>query len=169
MQVCYVLGVMMQFESKQKRSLWINLTLGFVPDVIISIVVAIVLSGGILLFFATLIGLQCIYLLIWIKNSVWGWTLYKLHHRKYLVEHLTDYLKTNKYPEPDDYEKSADGYLTSVMSNEKLPVDIRIKAASCLAELNFMSTQGQLQNYLRFSMAYEAALADYKKTFQKSS
>ena len=159
----------MQFESKQKRTFWLNAALGFVPDVLVSVALAWAFNGGVVGFFAALIGLQGIYFLIWAKNSIWAWTLFKLHNRKYLVSHITDYLHKNKYPEPDDYEKSADGYLSTVMSDENQPTDVRLKAAASLAELNFMSTQGQIQNYMRFSLAYEEALENHKKTFTRTS
>src|SRR5690349_19282920 len=102
----------MQFESKQKRTLWLNLVFGFVPDVLISIVIA-ALGGGIAGFFFTLLGLQVIYVLVWAKKSVWDWTLFKFNGRQMAVMHIADYLRQNQYPEPNDYEKSAESYLAN--------------------------------------------------------
>lgn len=158
----------MQFESKQKRTFWLNAALGFVPDALISAALAAALDGGVPGFIFALIGLQFLYFLILVKNSIWAWALFKLNGRKNLVSHITDYLHKNKYPEPDDYEKSADGYLSTVLADDSQPVDVRLKAAASLAEMNLMSTQGQLQNHMRLSMAYEEALENHKKSFTKS-
>jgi len=158
----------MQFESKQQRTIWLNLALGFVPDALIAWALASTLDGGFFGFVLAFIGLQVLYILIWAKNSIWAWALFKLKGQKFLVEHITDYLRKNNYPEPDDYEKSAEGYLTTVQDDEHQPVEIRMKAAASLAEMNFMTSQGQVQNHIRLSIAYEEALENHKKSFTKS-
>lgn len=156
----------MQFESKQKRTFWLNIVLGFIPDTVVSIILSAVFNGGLGGFFFSLIGLQCVYFLIWIKNSIWAWSLFKFHNQKYLVTHITDYLQKNRYPEPDDYEKSPDSYLSTIVADENQSANVRIAAAASLAELNFMSTQGQIQNHMRFCMAYEEALENHKRSFK---
>lgn len=60
----------MQFESKMKRTFWTTAALGVIPDVVISMILSAVFDGGILGFFAVLIGLQVLYLLIWAKNAL---------------------------------------------------------------------------------------------------
>jgi hypothetical protein len=109
--------------------------------------------------------LQCLYFLIWVKNTVWAWVAFKVYNREYLKNLITDYLKSNGYPEPGHFERSAEGYLTTVAEDDNQPIEVRLKAAASLAELNFMSMQGQFQNLARLSMAYEDALENHKRSF----
>lgn len=119
----------MQFESKMKRTFWTTAALGVIPDVVISMILSAVFVGGILGFFAALIGLQVLYLLIWAKNALWSWAVFWFGGRKKLASWLFDYLRENGYPEPGTYEKSADAYLSAVVDNEKLPIAVRLKAS----------------------------------------
>ena len=155
----------MQFESKLKRTFWLNATLGLMPDALIAVVLASMTDSGVVGFFVALVGLQALYFLIWVKNSIWAWALFKLNGRRTLVAHIADYLRKNQYPEPGDYEKSADDYLSKVMSDETQPIEVRLKAAASLAELNFLPSQGQAQQYMQLTMAYEEALENHKRSF----
>jgi undecaprenyl pyrophosphate phosphatase UppP len=67
----------MQFESKNKRNFWLNSILGMIPDVLIATLVAVYNDEGIAAFFFVLIGMQVVYLLIWIKNTIWDWVFFK--------------------------------------------------------------------------------------------
>jgi hypothetical protein len=154
----------MQFESKQARTFWLNFIMGFVPEILVSLALTLAFKGDVTVFVFTLIGLQCLYLLLWIKNSLWMWAVYYLYARKSLVKHLADYLQINHYPEPSDYEKSALGYFETVMSDENQSIDVRLKASGSLAELNLMSSQST-QRCAQLSMAYEEALENHKRTF----
>ena len=157
----------MQFESKNKRNFWVNSMLGMTPDVLIATAVAMYNDEGIAAFFFVLIGLQVVYLLIWTKNTVWAWVFYKYKGRKQISDFVLDYLKKNKYPEPDDYLKSPDEYFSSVAHNDSLPIELRLKAAAELGSLNYPITNGQMQNSIRLSMAIEDAIENYKKTFEQ--
>jgi hypothetical protein len=157
-----------QFESKQRRVFWMNAALGLVPDTVISLLLSYALSGGVVGFFAVLVGIQMLYFVIWLKKSIWTWTIFKLNGRKHLISNLIDYLRTNKFPEPEDYEKSAEGYFSSVLSNEDQSIDVRLKASASLAELNFLTKSGQVQHFIRLTMAYEEALESYKKSFPRA-
>ena len=157
----------MQFESKNKRNFWFNSILGMTPDILVALAVAIYSNGGIATFFLVLVGLQIIYFLIWIKNTIWSWIFYKFRGRKKISDFVLDYLKTNKYPEPDDYLKSPDEYFSSVTQNDSVPIDLRLKAAAELGALNYPVANGQIQNSIRLSMAIEDAIGNYKKTFEK--
>jgi hypothetical protein len=156
----------MQFESKQKRTVWVNLALGSVPDILIAALIASVMDGGAIGFIVALVGLQVLYFLIWAKNSIWAWVVFLINGRKAATSHFRHYLETNKFPEPEDYERSPDGYFSKIVEDENQPVDIRLKAAASLAELNYIASQSQMQNYLRLSMAYEDAIEDHKRSFK---
>ena len=158
----------MQFESKKKRAFFLSLALGFIPDILISIALAVFFESGILGFLFSFFGLQILYFLIWVKDSLWTWLNFQLKGRKKYTRLITDYLRRNKYPEPEDYEKCVNSYLSRVITDENQPIDLRLNAAASLAEMNFMSNQGQAQNYIRFSIAYEDALEIYKRSFANS-
>jgi hypothetical protein len=144
---------------------WRNVALGSIPDIVIAVILAYVFDGGIAGFLVALVLLQALYFAIWVKNTIWAWAMFKLNTRKNLVSHFTDYLRVNKYPEPDDFEKSAEGYLSRVISDEELPTELRLEAATCLAELNYLSTLGQIQKAAMLSIVYEEALENHKRSF----
>jgi hypothetical protein len=158
----------MQFNSKRNRSVWSMGLLGAIPDLAIAIFVAVVLHGGFPGFFATLIGLQVLYLAIWLKNSVWSWMVFSYSGRKKSALLLFDYFRENGYPEPDDYEKSADGYFESVANNERLPAAVRLKAASELGVIHFLDNSCEVQQSMRLAMAYEDALEEFKRSFSRA-
>lgn len=136
------------------------------PDILIAMAVAIYSDEGLDTFFFVFIALQVIYLLIWIKNSIWSWVFYKFKGRKQIKDYVLDYLKTNKYPEPEDYLKSPDEYFSSVSQDDSVPIEVRLKAAAEIGALNYLIANGQIQNSIRLSMAIEDAIEDYKKTFE---
>jgi hypothetical protein len=126
-------------------------------------------GGGSIGFFATLIGLQVLYLGIWAKNSVWSWIVFSYGGgRKRLALLLSDYLRENGYPEPNIYEKSADGYFESVVDNEQLPITIRLKAASEISVMKFLDASCAVQKSMQISMAYEDALEEFKRSFPQT-
>jgi hypothetical protein len=155
----------MQIESKKKRKMWADLLLGFVPDLTIAfIVTAFSHYGDAGTFFFVFFGLQIVYLLVWIRSSVWTWTCYKFR-KKQIVQFMLDYFKKNNYPEPDDYIDSSADYFQKVMSDEALPVDLRLKAALEIGGLSYAQSMGQMQNFLRTSLAFEESIEQYKRTF----
>lgn len=157
----------MQFESKNKRNFWINSTLGSAPDVLIALLVALYADHGIVTFFLALIGLQIVYFLIWVNNTIWGWVLFQFKGRKQMSDFVLDYLKNNNYPEPDDYLKSPDEYFSSVAHNDSLSIELRLKAAAELGSLSYPMANGQIQNSIKLSMAIEDAIEQYKNSFTK--
>ena len=158
----------MQFESKIKRNFWINLILGMTPDILISVMIAVLYDEDYLLaFFIVLVGLQIIYFLIWVKNTAWSWILYKYKLRKHYSSLVLDSLKKNHYPEPNEYLESSVEYFSSVAKNESLPVELRLNAATSLGFLNYPAINGQLQDSMRLAIAIEDAIENYKKTFDK--
>ena len=155
----------MQFGSSQKRSLFTAAALGLVPDLVISLAVASATDSGVIGFFATLIGLQVLYFLIWAKNAIWGWLMFWATGRKQLAEHLFDYLRSNGYPEPNDYQEDVESYLSDVMGNEEQPVDVRLKAAIEIGSLSMLAAYRHMSQLMKTHLAYEEAIRQYKRTF----
>jgi hypothetical protein len=155
----------MQFESRQKRSIWLAATVATIPDLLIAAVIAVLMDGGILGFFAAFIGLQVLYFAIWLKNSIWGWTWFQWWGRKHAAQVLLDYLKQHKFPQPATYQKSADGYLAQVAGDEGLPMMLRLIAARELGAFQIAASEGEFQKHMRISMAYEDAITMYQAQF----
>ena len=76
----------MQIRSRIERRFWTNALL---PDVFIGILVASITSSGLLGVFGTVIGLQILYLVLWIKSAVWTWVTFWIGGRKSLVGSYT--------------------------------------------------------------------------------
>ena len=155
----------MQFGSRQKRNLISGAILGLVPDVIIAIIAAAWTDSGLMGFLVTLIGLQIVYLLIWVKNTIWGCLFFWLAGRKRMAEHLLDYLRANFFPEPDEYQDDVQTYFQGVMDNEHAPTDLRMKAAVEIGTFNTFRLLGKVSLLLQTFLAYEDALQRYKRMF----
>lgn len=155
----------MQFESKLKRRYWLNTFLNLIPDALIAVLLAAVFGTGVIGFLITIIGIQLLYLLIWIKDSAWSWLMFAAFGRKQSAEMLRDNLAARKFPEPTDYQRSIDGYFGDVASDESQPIGTRVAAAAEFGALSYPASQGRFQEALRVSMAYEDALVAYKKSF----
>ncbi len=151
----------MQFESRAKRNFWGAIILSLIPDIIIASILTNVFNGGLLGFLAAIVGLWLLYLAIWIKNSVWNWTIFLVRGRKRMAQLLFDRMKENNFPNPNTYEKSAISYLEAITESQKWSIDVRLKAAADLGALNCYIDQGHLQAYSRISIAYEDAIEKY--------
>jgi hypothetical protein len=158
----------MQFESKKNRSVWMAAALGAIPDLVIAIALAAALDGGFLGFALIWLGLQVLYLAIWLKDSIWAWAIFLLGGRKRVVAQLLDHLRENGYPEPSAYERSAEGYLASIVDNETLPIALRLKAASDIGAMSYLDSSMEVQKSLRIGMVYEDALEQFKRNFQST-
>jgi len=155
----------MQFGSKQKRNLISGSVLSIVPDTLIALVAASWTDSRLLGFVVTLVGLQVLYLLIWVKNAIWGWLLFWMRGRKQMTAHLLDYLRSNSYPEPDEYQDDAESYFQSIASNEQLSVDLRMKASAELGSFNALRLAGRMGFLLQTFLACEDAIQQYKASF----
>jgi hypothetical protein len=158
----------MQFESQQKRNWWINNFLGLLPDVAIALALShfMQFSGwGIIV---TVFVLNLIYFFVWGRNTIWQWIFYKWRGKDQLVEHLYNYLKTNNYPCPNDFETSAESYLAFVAESEKSPIQTRLLAAKELGALSYPASTFRVQEGMRLSMAYEEAIKRYKEYCERT-
>jgi predicted RNA-binding protein with RPS1 domain len=156
----------MQFGSKIKRNIFLGSIIGLVPDALIAWVAASMTESGVIGFFAVLVGLQIVYLLVWSRKAIWAWLMFWLFRgRKKMADHLFEYLRSNGFPEPGEYQDDVDDYLGSVMGNEKVSVDVRLKAAGEMGALNGFRLSGQGTRTLQTVLAFEDAIQRYKRTF----
>ena len=153
----------MEFESSQTRKYWFFAVLRSIPDLLVSLIIAQYTSTGWIGFIATLVALKALYALIWLKNSILEWTLYKLYSKKQIVTAIEDELKLNKFPAPKEYEHSVTTYLDSILNNENLPIELKIKAASTIGTINYPAMAHKFQEAMRLNIAYENALKKYKQ------
>jgi hypothetical protein len=154
----------MQFESKIRRQYWINSVLGLIPDLAIAAIINSVIAGNIGTFILVFIGLQLLYFLVWLRKTIWAWIVFCVYGRKHLANFLADYLAENEYPQPGDYEGSADEYFNRIAGDEALAVDVRLKSVGQAVALRMPITIGQYQYGFRVAMAYEDALIAYKRS-----
>lgn len=152
----------MRFESKLKRNYLINVAIATIPDIAIAIILAIVFNGGFLGFLAIYFGLQVLYFAIWTKNTVFGWAHFRLAGRKQMTKHLLDFLLENKFPDPGDQQVSVEDYFYTIVNDEALPVEMRVRATHEIATMNTYRTLGQIQQLLRINIAYEDAIEQYR-------
>lgn len=152
----------MKFASRDKRDFWITSTLNLIPDLVIAFIISKSLSAGFLGFILIFFSIQLLYLLIWIKQSIWNWLIFFISWRKKLKNSILDSLNENNFPNPGTHENSIDSYLNSVVENKEVPIETRLKAATQLGALNSFIGQGNIQNYIRISMACEDAVEQYK-------
>jgi hypothetical protein len=155
----------MQIKSKIERKFWTEVLLGLIPDAVIGIFVAQSTSTGFWGFAGTIVGLQILYIFLWIKNAIWLWVRFWISGRKSLVAHLYSYLRENRYPEPDTYISDADSYFASIADNNAFPCELRIKAAIERASLVIPAQLGLTHHTMRVNMAYEDAIERYKGAF----
>jgi hypothetical protein len=159
----------MQFGSKLKRNILTNAILGLVPDVLISGVAASMTESGFMGFFAVLVGLQVLYLLAWARKTIWAWLFFWVRGRKQLADHALDYLRSNRYPEPDEYHADVGDYFGGIIDNERQAVGVRVRAANELGAVNALRNYGHVTQFLLVNLAYEDAIQRYKRSFPPGS
>lgn len=157
----------MQIRSRTMRSYWTIAALGFIPDVLLAWIAARWAGNGEFLFF--FMGLYVVYLLIWVKNTIWSWTMFAIAVRKRMADTFFDELQQGNFPEPDMYTDSGADYLQSVANADALPTATRIKAASLQTFVEYPAAVGQVQQAIRMKMSFEDALERYKRRFVTSA
>lgn len=155
----------MQIQSKMQRAQWQRVIFGLVPDLVIGLLVGFAsgnLVGGALL---TVLGLQLLYLLLWVKNSLWTWVYFKWSDRRSMANAVADSLRSNRYPEPADAIASAEEYFASIASTETLPITLRMHAYAEAAMLRVLPNLIGPQAAWRMCIAYEDAIERHKLLF----
>jgi hypothetical protein len=156
---------MVVIGKQVERKTWINGLLALIPDAIIAWIAAAYTDSGIFGFILTLIGLQCIYFLIWAKNSLWMWLMYWVSGRRQMTDHLEDYLVKNRFPPPPEYVSDIDDYLGQVANSEQYDCSTRVKAAVEIGTFSGLALARRIQFGFQLKLAYEAALQRYGKRF----
>jgi hypothetical protein len=159
---------MVVIGKKVGRSRWMGGLLGLIPEAVIAWIVAAYTETGVLGFVGVVLGLLCVYLLIWIKNSLWSWLVYWVAARRQMTAHIEDYLAQNRFPAPPEYVNDIDDYLNQIATSEQYDCPTRVKAAIEMGTLNGLVVGGRMQYSLQFRFAFENALQRYARRFPPS-
>jgi hypothetical protein len=142
----------------------LNGLLALIPDAIIAWIAATYTESGIFGFILTLIGLWCVYLLIWAKNSLWAWLMYWVSGRRQMTDRMEDYLVKNRFPPPPEFV-TMNEYLDQIANSEKYDWQTRVKAAIEVGTFNGLTLAGRVQFSLQLHLASADALQRYAKRF----
>jgi hypothetical protein len=154
----------MTVERNQRRMLWMNLFLSLIPDAAIAYAVMRLTESGWVVFAIVFFGLWGLYLAIWLKNSIWSWLVFLLWGRRQRAATFVSGFRAGEFPEPDEFEKSADAYLERLVNDEAASVKVRLMAMSDVARLRMLNDNG-FQAFLQVSLALDDALEQYKNQF----
>lgn len=148
----------MQFESRMGRRLAVNALASLALDAaLIGIIVLYFVDKSerlesFFLLFLTMYGAALILL---VKNTAWRWLAFTYGGRRFMANAIADFLRQNKFPMPERFETSAEGYLARVIEDDELENHIRLKAAK---ELGVLKAQPGITPAVQLSMAFEDAM-----------
>ncbi len=150
-------------QHAQKRMLAMA-ALGFVPDLIVALIIlAFVAHKTFATFVEIFIGLQAVYLLVWVKNSIWGWLTFRWFTRKTICQAVLQLLCTKSFPLPGPGPATAGEYFARIANDPAQPLDVRFSAVAESSALNSAAAQGHVQEAMKMALAYDEALALYQK------
>jgi hypothetical protein len=153
----------MILESKIFRRIVSMMVIGAIPELIISYIAARYINEGMIWMLFIYLGIQGLYLAVWIVRSAIGWLFYWLVERKKGIKHLCDFLIEAKFPVPEnDPYLDGKGYLMSVVGNEKNDTETRIRAAYELGSLQVWSNMGMTQQAMMLLLSFEGAIKEYR-------
>jgi hypothetical protein len=152
-------------QSKINRSLATNALIALVPDVLIAWAATSITDNGVVGFFGVLIGLQCLYLLLWLKVFVWGWLLFWISGRRKMSAHMETFLVQNRFPRPPKFVAGIADYLSRVANDKKEVGPVRVAAAIEVGTLNGVKLAGKYSMGFQLQLAFEDALERYAKRF----
>jgi hypothetical protein len=156
---------MVQIQSKQERSMWVSALVNSIPDIVISWVASEYFAIGPVGFVAVFLGLQCLYLFLWLKTILWSWLLFWISGRKKMTSHLEDYLYKTRYPQPPEFIGDVDDYFSQISNDTNAPCSLRVKAAIELGVMAGIKTSGRYLQLMQLNIAFESALQKYSLRF----
>jgi hypothetical protein len=84
--------------------------------------------------------------------------------RKAMADAMVDTLRTNQFPEPDEYHDNVDDYFDEVIADERHPIEVRINAATLRGERNGLRL-AKMQLFFQMDRAFTDAIQRYKRSF----
>ena len=141
----------------------LNIIVGFIPDLAIAWSYMKLTDGGSQEFWSALIILQCVYLFLWLKRTVWAWLLFWLYNRRSMARTLEKFFKENNFPRPQMFTKDLDDYLPEIINNETEPTEVRIKASFEYGTLNGLKIGQRYAAVMMLTIASKRALDRYAR------
>jgi hypothetical protein len=155
----------MLIQSQLKRAYWRNALLSFLPDLLVAGIATSIFDQEWWFFGLVYVGLQAAYLLIWLKNSIWSWSLFFLFVRKEMARGILAHLREQKFPEPKDIIIDTDEYFQEVAENKDILAETRVSAATLAGFMQYPYAMRKVQIAFRMHMALEDAIHAYKAGF----
>jgi hypothetical protein len=159
---------MVQIQSRQERSMWVSALINTVPDVALSWVASEIFNSGLVGLVAVFLGLQCLYIILWLKTALWSWLLFWISGRRKMAAGFEQDLYQNRFPRPPEFLSGADDYFMQISNNGTLECPIRVKAAVELGVMTGIKTSGRFSYGLQVHLAFEDALEKYALRFPLS-
>jgi hypothetical protein len=156
---------MVVITKRVERGMLVGGLLALIPDAIIAWIAAWYTGSGVFGFIGVMLGLQCLYVLIWVKNSLWMWLIYWVSGRRQMSAALEDYLVQNRFPAPPEYVTDIEDYFGRIKNSEQYDCATRVKAAIEAGTLTGISAARRIQFGLQLKLAYEDALVRYARRF----
>lgn len=156
-------------ERKKNREFWLSSIINSFPDILVAATASYFFDDGWLVFIGVFVGLQLVYFAIWLKNSLWIWTRYKLFDKKRGTQHIVDMLRSNNFPAPEEYIESAEMYLSSVASNDGIDMKTRLIASAELGALNYVQATMRMQEFFRLTLIYDESIEKYGRIAERNS
>ena len=154
-------------------SLGSRLLTGAIQDATIPAIATLFINNGQWSWKIFLIALACVYgflFILWVNGSAWGWLWWLAFRRKQFTSAALKFLKTNKFPEPEEWEiNGAVDYFERIVADGDCNPELRIMAGKELGSLDVLRSGGHAQLFLRVCLARSDALAAYRKTFGRGS
>ena len=146
-----------------KHNFWTYLAIGFIPDIAISWTYMTLTEESWSTFWWGLLALSAIQMFVSIKQWASGSLIFRLALKEQLSEALAKEMIHDKFPRPDRNE-DWESFLSRLVTDETLPVDIRLKANCTLGAIQAHKSHGFFAS-LRMEAAGDLAM---KKFMERS-
>lgn len=157
---------MINFRTRQRRSLWFWLVIGYLFDVVIAYFV-LQLLGSTWPFYAAfliILAIGAALAVFGLYSSLKKLAIFLSFGRKAQTKALAEEMRKAGLPIPDEnYENPAQYFEEALVSNET-PREAKILAAIALFQSLYESQRGHIIDGIITSMTYEDALEEYKRT-----
>jgi len=149
---------MVVIEKRVERTMLMTGLLALIPEAIIAWIIATYTASGVVGFILAMLALLCLYVLIWIKNSLWMWLMYWVAGRRKISAGVEDYFIQNRFPRPAEYVTDIEDYLGQIANGQQHDCATRVKAAGDLGIFGGLKLGQRIQQSLQLKFAYEDAL-----------
>lgn len=156
---------MVQIQSKQERSMWVSALINTIPDIAIAGIASEVFNSGPVGFVVIFVGLQCVYILLWLKTALWSWLLFWISGRRKMAVSFEQYLHQNRFPQPPEYLSGAADYFLQISNDNAVTCSTRVKAAIEVGMMNGIKASGRFSLGMQVHLAFEDALEKYSHRF----